>query len=58
LLRSQVGGITIITIAHRLSTIKDSDRILVLAKGKLVEDGNHQSLLNNKNGHYANLVAK
>jgi len=42
-LRNQ--GKTIIIIAHRLSTIKSADKILVLENGKLVQEGNHQSLL-------------
>jgi ABC-type bacteriocin transporter len=47
-------GKTIIVIAHRLSTIKHCDQILVLSKGKLVEQGNHFELLENE-GHYARL---
>jgi ATP-binding cassette, subfamily C, bacteriocin exporter len=42
-LKSQ--GKTIILIAHRLSTIKNADKILVLENGKLVQEGNHESLL-------------
>lgn len=42
-LKSQ--GKTIILIAHRLSTIKKADKILVLENGKLVQEGNHESLL-------------
>jgi len=45
---------TVITIAHRLSTIKNSNRILVMHKGKLVEEGNHFELLK-RNGIYADL---
>lgn len=45
---------TAIIIAHRLSTIKAVDRILVLHKGKLVEEGNHSDLLE-KNGLYKQL---
>jgi len=41
-------------IAHRLSTIKNSDRILVLEEGKLVEEGKHDELLA-RNGVYAGL---
>jgi ATP-binding cassette subfamily B multidrug efflux pump len=41
---------TSIIIAHRLSTIRDADRILVLHKGKLVEQGSHSELL--KTGGY------
>lgn len=38
---------TVITIAHRLSTIKDSDLIFVMDKGKIVERGTHDQLMNN-----------
>ena len=39
LLREQCQGVTVITIAHRLNTIMDYDRVLVLDKGRLVEEG-------------------
>jgi ATP-binding cassette subfamily B protein len=45
---------TSILIAHRLSTVKAADRIIVLEKGKIIEEGNHKTLLA-KGGHYANL---
>ena len=45
-------GRTSIIIAHRLSTISGADRILVLDKGKIVEDGNHKSLLEAKGAYY------
>ncbi|RLI61909.1 MAG: hypothetical protein DRO88_12475 [Promethearchaeia archaeon] len=48
-------GRTTIIIAHRLSTIKNADEIFVIDKGKLVEHGNHQTLMQ-KQGHYAKLV--
>ena len=35
------GSVTTIVIAHRLSTIRNADKILVLKKGKLIEEGNH-----------------
>ena len=46
---------TVIAIAHRLSTIQNSDQILVLDKGKIIEQGNHKTLLS-LNGAYAHLV--
>ena len=46
---------TSIIIAHRLSTILDSDRILVMDKGSLVESGSHVELIKNENGYYRNL---
>lgn len=45
---------TSIVIAHRLSTIKNADRIIVLRKGAIIEEGTHDSLLES-GGHYADL---
>lgn len=47
-------GTTSILIAHRLSTVKAADRIIVLEEGHIIEEGNHQGLLD-KGGHYASL---
>jgi ATP-binding cassette subfamily B protein len=53
-LQKLMKGRTSIVIAHRLSTIAKLDRIIVLEKGSIVEDGPHADLLNRK-GIYANL---
>ncbi len=45
---------TSILIAHRLSTVKAADRIIVLEKGQIIEEGNHDTLLA-QGGHYASL---
>lgn len=45
---------TAIIIAHRLSTIKNADRIIVLQKGAIIEEGSHASLMQQR-GHYAEL---
>jgi ATP-binding cassette subfamily B multidrug efflux pump len=47
-------GRTAIVIAHRLSTIQEADKIIVVDKGAIVEEGNHEQLLE-KEGFYANL---
>lgn len=48
-------GKTVIIVAHRLSTVKNADNILVLEKGKIMEEGNHQELIK-KHGLYYTLV--
>ena len=53
-LRRLAARQTTFIIAHRLSTIREADQILVMAHGKLVESGTHQSLLES-GGTYAGL---
>lgn len=45
---------TSILIAHRLSTVRSADRIIVIGGGDIIEEGNHQALMQ-KGGHYAEL---
>lgn len=48
-------GRTSIVIAHRLATIKKADKIIVMDQGRIVEQGNHNELLQIENGYYRNL---
>jgi len=53
-LETLMRGRTAIVIAHRLSTVRFADRIIVLEKGRIVEEGSHESLLEGR-GRYAEL---
>ena len=56
-LNRNLQGRTVIVIAHRLSTVENANRIIVINKGEVVEQGNHDNLLK-KGGMYAMLVRK
>jgi len=54
-LENVISGRTSILIAHRLSTIRRADRIYVIDDGRIVEEGDHETLMN-LNGLYRNYV--
>ena len=54
-LRNAGNGRTMVVIAHRLSTVRDADKIIVLDKGRVVEEGTHDELMN-IGRHYSALV--
>ena len=56
-LTNLMRGRTSIVVAHRLSTVASLDRIVVLADGKIAEDGTHQELLE-RGGEYAQLWSR
>ncbi len=49
---SLMKGRTVFVIAHRLSTVKNSDVIMVLEKGRIIERGNHEKLISEKGRYY------
>ncbi len=57
-LNTLMQGKTVIAVAHRLSTIAAMDRLVVMDKGKVVEEGTHAQLVKKKNGIYAKLWAR
>ena len=52
-----MAGKTVIAVAHRLSTLAEMDRLVIIDKGRVVEEGTHRDLLKRK-GLYANLWAR
>jgi subfamily B ATP-binding cassette protein HlyB/CyaB len=54
-MRSICQGRTVIIIAHRLSAVRDANRIIVMDRGCIVEQGSHTELLVHQLGHYARL---
>ena len=55
-LEVSLRGRTALVVAHRLSTVRAADRILVLERGRIVESGRHDELVQ-KHGHYAAMLA-
>jgi ABC-type multidrug transport system fused ATPase/permease subunit len=49
-------GRTTIVIAHRLTTIRNADRIYVLDKGQVIEQGTHETLMAQEGGKYREMV--
>ena len=54
-MRDICRGRTVLMIAHRLSTVRHADRIVVVERGRLVEDGTHDDLVALDGGIYATL---
>jgi subfamily B ATP-binding cassette protein HlyB/CyaB len=54
-MQSICQGRTVIIIAHRLSAVRDANRILVMDRGQIVEQGSHAELLEHQAGHYSRL---
>ena len=54
-MRKICAGRTVLIIAHRLSAVRDANRILVMERGQIVEDGSHDELLAKTEGIYAHL---
>jgi subfamily B ATP-binding cassette protein HlyB/CyaB len=53
-MKAIANGRTVLVIAHRLSTVRTADRIVTLERGRLVEDGSHETLVKT-GGRYASL---
>jgi subfamily B ATP-binding cassette protein HlyB/CyaB len=54
-MRAICQGRTVLIIAHRLSAVRDANRIIVMERGNIVEEGSHAELLQKQAGHYARL---
>lgn len=50
-----VGQLSLSLIAHRLSAVRDANRIVVMDRGQIVEQGSHSELLELQAGHYSRL---
>lgn len=54
-LDTAMNGRTVVVVAHRLSTVVKADKIVVMAEGRVIEEGNHESLARRPDGLYARL---
>lgn len=57
-IRTKFADSTVLTIAHRLDTVLDSDKVLVMDSGTVVEFGRPEELLKKRDGHFYSLVAQ
>eukprot|EP00516_Mucochytrium_quahogii_P000716 CAMPEP_0203759528 /NCGR_PEP_ID=MMETSP0098-20131031/12567_1 /ASSEMBLY_ACC=CAM_ASM_000208 /TAXON_ID=96639 /ORGANISM=" , Strain NY0313808BC1" /LENGTH=1607 /DNA_ID=CAMNT_0050652537 /DNA_START=285 /DNA_END=5105 /DNA_ORIENTATION=+ len=55
-IRTEFSGITMLTVAHRLTTIMDSDKVIVMGAGRVMEDDSPEELLKNPNSEFSKLV--
>ena len=58
MIRTAFAGCTILVIAHRINTVAESDQILVLGDGRLLESGPPATLLQDARSHYSRIVAE
>ncbi|XP_059049024.1 ATP-binding cassette subfamily C member 4-like [Achroia grisella] len=57
-IRKHFSECTVVTVAHRLHTIADSDRVIVMEAGQIVECGHPHELLQNSKGHFYSMVSQ
>ncbi|XP_046432670.1 ATP-binding cassette sub-family C member 4-like [Neodiprion fabricii] len=55
-IKRRFADYTVLTVAHRLNTVMDSDRVMVIREGRIVEFGHPHLLLQNPNGHFSRLL--
>ncbi|XP_052753822.1 ATP-binding cassette subfamily C member 4-like [Galleria mellonella] len=55
-IRKHFADCTVVTVAHRLHTVADSDRVVVMEAGQIVECGHPHELLQNPDGHFSSMV--